>query len=493
MAAVCETLWRPQLLGGNRVASRLGRQKERAVMASSTLGPITKAWASYVASFKAEGVPRPVRARAIQMILDGSGALRAAADPRISTGKLIAKFVADLGGSTDASIVGHGFKTNVVNAALANGTMGYACDVEPHHPEGILHPIAIMTPTALAVSELTGAPGADFVAAVVLGCEIEYRLSMSLGPVEQYNLGFHPSAVGGCFGATAAAAFLLRLDENQVTNAFGLAGCQASGLMAWQTDETENSRPFQMGMAARNGVTSAMLASRGFGGPINIFDHGHTVFGAFSRKPSPEHMTRDLGSQFDGIMELAIKPYSSVSFLHPALDLLLGIARDEELAIEDVAAIALRFPSSGTHCIDNNPLKSHCAQYILPVALSREGLQVIDLFNDRRKTDKEVARLSGHVTVVKDDELDKGFPNLYETIIELKTRTGRTFSGRGGVARGYPEAPLSDADVQAKFDRLAGTIAAPDRVAALASCIMGLWDAPNMTAYADLMRAPPAA
>lgn len=460
-------------------------------MASSTsLGPMTKAWSSYVGNFKSADVPAPVRARALQMILDGSGALLAAANPKISTGRLIAGFVGDLGGKEEASIVGHGFKTSVVNAALANGTMGYTCDVEPHHPEGVLHPIAVMTPTALAISEMTGASGADFVAAVVLGCEIEYRLSMALGPVEQYNLGFHPSAVCGCFGATAAASFLLGLNESQVTKAFGLAGCQASGLMAWESDETENSRPFQMGMAARNGVTSAMLAKRGFGGPINIFDSGHTVFGAFSRKAAPEHMTKDLGTAYDGIMELAIKPYSSVSFLHPALDLLLDIARNEKLAIEDVAGITLRFPSSGTHCIDNNPLKSHCAQYILPVALSREGLNVLDLFNDRRTTDKEVARLSGQVVVVKDDDLDKGFPNSYETIIEVKSKSGRTFSGRSGIARGYPEAPMAEADVQAKFDKLAGSVAAPDRVASLAACIKGLWGANNMTAYADLMRAP---
>lgn len=457
---------------------------------SSSSGPITTAWASYVGGFKASDLPAAVRSRTLQMILDGSGALLAAANPKISTGRQIAGFVSDQGGKEVASVVGHGFKTSVVNAALANGTMGYACDVEPHHPEGVLHPVAIMTPTALAMSELTGASGADFVAAVALGCEIEYRLSMALGPVEQYNLGFHPSAVCGCFGATAAAAFLLHLDLTQVTRAFGLAGCQASGLMAWESDETENSRPFQMGMAARNGVTAALLAKRGFGGPIDIFDSGHTVFGAFSRKPSREHMTKGLGNDYDGIMELAIKPYSSVSFLHPALDQLLGIARREKLAIEDVAAITLRFPSSGTHCIDDNPLKSHCAQYILPVALSREGLQVLDLFNDRRKTDPQVARLSAAVKVVKDDELDKGFPNLYETIIEVTTKTGARFSGRSGIARGYPEAPLSDGEIRSKFDRLAGTVAKPERVAALAACIEGLWSAPGVAAFADLMRAP---
>src|SRR5690606_4438176 len=137
-----------------------------------------------------------------------------------------------------------------------------------HHPEGVLHPIAVMVPAALALCEHLGKPGRDLVAAVVIGCEMEYRLSMALGPVEQYHLGFHPSAVCGCFGAAAAAAFLLGLDEAQVTRAFGLAGCQASGLMAWESDETENSRPFQMGMAARNGVTAAMLAAQGFGGPL---------------------------------------------------------------------------------------------------------------------------------------------------------------------------------------------------------------------------------
>ena len=58
-------------------------------------------------------------------------------------------------------------------------------------------------------------------------------------------------------------------------------------------------------------------------------------------------------------------------------------------------------------------------------------------------------------------------------------------------ARGYPEAPLSDSEVRAKFDRLAGTIAKPGRVAALADCIKGLWSAPNMAAYAELMREKP--
>ena len=43
-----------------------------------------------------------------------------------------------------------------------------------------------------------------------------------------------------------------------------------------------------------------------------------------------------------------------------------------------------------------------------------------------------MARLSARVTVVKDDELDKGFPNLYDTVVEVTTKAGKTYSEKNG-------------------------------------------------------------
>ena len=145
-----------------------------------------------------------------------------------------------------------------------------------------------------------------------------------------YDLGFHPSAVAGCFGAAAAAAFLLRLEREAVVRALGLAACQASGLMAWESDPSENARPFQMGMAARNGVTAALLAAAGFGGPdrrLRSWPHGVS---RVQPRAAPELLIADLGERWDGVMELAIKPYASVSFLHPALDALLALVHEHD-------------------------------------------------------------------------------------------------------------------------------------------------------------------
>jgi 2-methylcitrate dehydratase PrpD len=453
--------------------------------------PRTEALAELVAGLAPEALPAEVRARTLQMVRDGAGALLAASDPRWSTGRLIAAFVREQGGREEASVVGHGFRTGCAHAALAGGTMGYACDFEPHHPEAILHPIAVMLPTALAMAERCGASGATLLAAVTLGCEVEYRVSMALGPAAQYALGFHPSAVCGTFGAAAAASALLGLDGDGVERAFGLAACQASGLMAWESDPSENARPFQMGVAARNGITAALLAAGGFGGPRHVFDHGHTVFAAFSRVPRPERLVADLGVRWDGIMELAIKPYPCVSFLHPALDALLAMVREHRLGAEDVAELVVRFPRAGVHCIDGNPLKSHCAQYVLAVALARGRLEVADLFVDRREDDPGVARLARRVRVEPDDgPLAACFPDAYATELLLTTTDGRTHRRRNDVARGYPETPLAEDEVEAKFRALAGSVASPPRVEALGRAIATLPEAADVRWLADLMRAP---
>jgi 2-methylcitrate dehydratase PrpD len=215
------------------------------------------------------------------------------------------------------------------------------------------------------------------------------------------------------------------------------------------------------------------------------------VFRAFSRGPRPELLIGGLGERWDGVMELAIKPYPSVSFLHPALDALLALVHEHDLCPADIERLTLRFPRSGVHCVDGNPLKSHCAQYILPIAVARREVAVADLFEDRRLSDAHVAALAERTEVVADDALNALFPDAYASIIEIRTRDGRALERRNDIARGYPETPLSEAELSAKFLKLAGSVAGPDRVAALEGALAGLPEAREIDTLAALLCARP--
>lgn len=455
-------------------------------------GAITRRLAAFIAGAKHEGLPEAVTNYSKLLIFDGIGTLASATHPSVTASAGIGDFALAHGGSGPATLVGRDTKVDVVNAVLANGTLGYASDFEPHHPEAILHPIAVMIPTSLAISELTGASGRDFVTAVALGCEITYRVSMAMNPRELYALGFHPSAIAGSFGAAAAAACLLDLDVEQTVRTLGLAALQTSGLMAWQDDPREDARPFQMGMAARNGVTAALLAKDGFGAPDRIFDGGHNVLNAYSRIADPVPLTARLGEAWDGVMELAIKPYPCVSFLHPALDALETLLERHELTSGDIAAIQLRFAEAGAHCVDDNPLKGHSMQYILPVRTALGRLSYLDLFEDRRLSHPEVRRLADSAEVIRDKgEFEQKFPDFYIGEVTLELAGGERLTERSDIARGYPEAPMPKAAIDGKFHDIVGEVADDPRRAALASAAAAIYEASSVERLAALLAVRP--
>ncbi len=419
--------------------------------------------AQYIADLRFADLRPDVVCQARLILLDTLGALLAASPSRYSAGRILAQFAEIEGGTPECSLIGRPRKTSAVHAALVNGTLGYYCDVEPHHPAAILHAPAIVVPASLAMAEREHLDGRSLLTALVVGVDLACRVSSTIDPTALYRRGFHPSAVAGGFGSAAAAASLLRLDVKQIRNMLGLVGTQASGLLAWEQDDTENSRPFNPGVACRNGVTAALLAGLGFGGPPDIFEGKFHIFGAFSENGQGriEELIGGLGEKF-AIMELAIKLYSCCAFLHPGLDGLLNIMDTHELNGDDIAEMTLRFPPSGVQLIDNNQLRSHCGQYILPIAALERKIVIDDILFDRRH-EPAIQALSRHTHILGDPALDVYFPDRYTSIIEVKTWDGKRYTERVDWAKGTPENPLTEAELKQKFHRLADPVAGPER------------------------------
>ena len=105
-------------------------------------------------------------------------------------------------------------------------------------------------------------------------------------------------------------------------------------------------------------------------------------------------------------MELYFKLYACCAFIHPGLDGLLDIQKSDKVRGVDMESIILRFPKSGYKVIDNNALRSHCAQYVLALAATKGYVYFHDILEDQR-SDPGIKKLSEHVTVVGDEELDR--------------------------------------------------------------------------------------
>jgi 2-methylcitrate dehydratase PrpD len=447
---------------------------------------ISRVLAERIARFRYRDVPPDVVGHAKLYLLDTIGAMLAASCPRYAGSRIIMTHVREMGGTPESTLIGQGTRTSCVNAALANGTLGYYCDIEPLHVGAILHGLAVVVPTSLAVGEREQSDGRRVLASIVLGVEVATRVSYALDPVALYNRGFHPSAVAGAFGAAAAAGYLLRLSPERQTVALGLAMQQASGLLAWADDPTEHSRPFNPGLAARNGTTAACLAGLGFGGPPAPFEGKYDAFTAFSGSANPDALDQGWGERFH-LTDYAYKLYASCAFTHPGLDALLGLVEDEQLTAAQVERIVLRFPRSGAHMIDGNPLKSHCAQYILPVGLVFGRVIIDDILFDRQQN-PEVARLSAGMELVHDPALDAHYPERYSSIVELYLKDGRVVSRRVDDAKGSRENPLTPDEVRAKYVRLTTPVVPRARADAIMAGVDGIDRATGLPPLAALLR-----
>ncbi|MDQ1404565.1 MAG: hypothetical protein QOG55_194 [Acidobacteriaceae bacterium] len=128
------------------------------------------------------------------------------------------------------TIIGTSARSSPEHAALANGTASHSVELDDTHQAGSIHLGTVMFSVAIALSEIR--PEIDteqFVAAVVAGYEVSARLAMALQPKLHYQLGFHPTATCGVFGAAVTAARLLHLSEDQMLSSVGIAGSMAAG------------------------------------------------------------------------------------------------------------------------------------------------------------------------------------------------------------------------------------------------------------------------
>src|SRR5581483_1909791 len=195
---------------------------------TTTAERVTTRLAQFAADYRYEQLPSAVVERAREIMLDTLGSILLGVGPEYSSVAHLVGLAHDHGGAARCTVIGHGFRTDLLSAALVNGTAGYAADIEG---AGVSrqHASAVFVPAALTVGEAVGATGRQVVTALALAYDLASRISDAADPGTSYPHSFHPSAVFGHFGAAVAAGKLIGLDADGFERALGLAGLNATG------------------------------------------------------------------------------------------------------------------------------------------------------------------------------------------------------------------------------------------------------------------------
>ncbi|HEV8583920.1 MAG TPA: MmgE/PrpD family protein [Methylomirabilota bacterium] len=441
--------------------------------------------ARFVAGLTLEAVPEPVTGQAAFLALDTLGNALAAAGEDF--GRAALDVAERLGGAPESALLGRGTRVAAANAVLANATLAHGLDFDDTREDAIVHTSCVAATTALAVGEATGASGRAMLEALIAGVEVMCRVGLAV-PGALHARHFHPTAIAGGFGAVAAAGKLHRLTEDQMVHAFGIVGSQAAGIIEYLADGSWPKR-LHPGWVSHAGVIAVQLARAGFTGPATVLEGGHGLYAAFAGGHDGARLDALLDAQGKTweLAELTLKPYPCGSIAQPYMDCAARLRERHGVKPEAIAAIRCRTsagpvprlwePLAAKHAPPNGYAAKFSLPYLLATIFVRGGAGLAE-FTDAAVRDADVLRVASRVTYEIDPTID--YPRQFVGDVEVTLADGRTLRERQDRPRGGPDAPLTRAEIEAKF-RGNATLALPAaRADAIVRAVAGLAAAPSL-------------
>src|SRR5688572_28303041 len=375
-------------------------------------------------------------------------------------------------------LLGTSKRVSALDAALVNGTASHALDFDDCNNTLGGHPSAPILPALFALADESGAIGRDFITAYVAGFETECKISMGVN-FYQYTRGWHPTTTIGVFGAAAACAKLLNLNDERTAVALAIAASLASGV---KSNFGTYVKPLHIGHCARNGLFAALLARDGYTASPVAFEHKQGYFEVFNGAGNydADKILPAWGKPFD-IVEpgIAIKQYPCCGSTHPAIDAMLDLVRTHDLkpdAVERVQSWTHTRRLEHTNRPDPQSTKDakFSVQYCLARALVNRKV-AIEHFEGDAYTDRAVRDVMARVQAAPYTTQQFPAENHFGAEVKVTLKGGSVFGTRVDQPAGRTSSnALPQERLKEKFENCALRAIPQDATKAAYRMIMAL-------------------
>jgi len=418
---------------------------------------ITATMARWAASLRFEQISAEAIREAKRYLLDSLGC--ALGGYRQHDVTIALSVLDEIAGPGPATVIGSGKRIDAVSAALANALMVRVMDYndiywqqDPSHPSDII-------PAAMACAERAGGDGRELIVGIVLGHEFEMRLCECAFPGIRER-GWHHATLTA-FASPIVAGRMLGLTPDQIQHAIGISGSRHATLGAVTAGKLTMMKNTVDPMATQSGVLAALLAEKGYSGPEHVIDGKEGLAHCLKPEWKLEILTDGLGASWR-ILRCGMKAFPTEALTHAPISATLELIKENDLAPEQVKEVHIRSLARAADILADpskyDPRTKETADHSLPyvIAAAVAERQVTPLqFTDAKIMDPVIREQLHKVKVVADPEIEAVFPRLQRVVVKITATDGRTFEKQLDYPKGDPRHPLTDAEVEEKFDALA--------------------------------------
>jgi 2-methylcitrate dehydratase PrpD len=446
---------------------------------------LSRAIAEFVTGFKLADAPPLAVERARVAFVDTAGVMLAGS--RQAVAAIVVDMVRAEGAAPAVSVVGQSLRTTPQFAALANGVATHALDYDLTYLMGQL--AAPVIPSLLPLAESLDASPSELLAAFIVGFEVCSRIGRA-NPNHNSHGSWHGTGTIGTIAAAAAAARLLKAPAAAIPDIIGIGVSTAAGVNANYGTMT---KPLHAGMAARNGITAAMLGMKGFTANAAALE-GRGGFGAtFARGLAwhPEAFA-DLGRTFDlAERGFKLKRYPCGGVTHTSIDAALILRDRLAPRLADISAIRVGISKyASLRAGEQYPSSTESAKFHLPYLVATtilHGAPNLTSFTESAVADERVKALARKVTPYVDPEFADQFEESPSRLV-VAFADGSSLEEVRLLPSGTKQFPMSEAQIRDKFFDCAALAVDPNAAEKILATLSGLGDQSSLRDLWPLLR-----
>ncbi|MFB6070140.1 MAG: MmgE/PrpD family protein [Halanaeroarchaeum sp.] len=413
---------------------------------ATTERPTAERLGRFVAETSIEDLPPEVRETAVRAITDGIGVTLAglATDSTEITGSFTDTLPREglpLGGETDAALA---------ERALHLGTAAHALDYDDLSWAMDGHPTVVLLPPILALADAVEPNGEEVLTAYAVGFETASYVAYPISP-GHYEAGWHATSTFGAIAATATAASLLDLDAETAATALNVAASTPSGL---KENFGTMTKPLHAGLAARSGVTSALLARDGFTAGETAIEGSKGFWSVYSGTSDFDGETSPVMPGEEWVLAksgIHLKKYPACYFTHSSIAATRSLLEAEDVDPTTVERVEVEASAgAGDALVYTDPETALQSKFSMPhavaVAMTADRVS-LDWFEPEAVGDETLAARRSLVDFSVDDDLEYDSHTARVTIATLE--------GTYREERSHPpwthQEPPTAAELEAKF------------------------------------------
>src|SRR5437867_9105947 len=449
---------------------------------------LAESLAEYSNSLSYRNIPDPIVHETKKRIIDSLGCAIGAFDAQpVQIAREVANQANVKNGST---ILGTNKRTTADLAAFVNGIMVRYFDyndtylsLEPAHPSDNIGP-------CFGVADIEGSSGKDLLLAIALAFEIQCRLCDA---ADIRHRGWDHV----CYGLVSmalASGRLMGLSAEKMVQAVNLALNSHITMRQVRAGELSMWKGCSFANAARNGVFSALLAREGMTGPSPIFEG---EMGFFKQVSGPFQINIDDFGGKNGSFKIAetyLKFFPaeihSQTSIWAALEARKQIEKPEDIVSVEIASHEAGYTILGRDLEKWNPLTKETADHSLPYIVGMallEGKIDNSTYSEKKYRDPKILDFLKKITVVEDKALSSMYPEAVANRVTVKLSSGKVVSKQVDYHKGHPKNPMSDRDVEDKFQRLTRKILDKNHARRILDAVWNLEKAKDVSKLVSIM------